>query len=56
MIHAAAFSRRCSVMKYEQFLEVYHAGPQATYELLMSIIQINAMLVKRTDELEKWIL
>ena len=42
-------------MKYEQFLEVYHAGPKATYELFMSIIQVNAILVKRTDELDKQI-
>lgn len=40
-------------MKYEQFLEIYNAGPKAAYEFQMSIIKLNALLVERTEQLEK---
>jgi hypothetical protein len=34
-------------MDYKQFLEIYNAGPEATYKLLMSIMDLNALLLKR---------
>ncbi|MGI6318963.1 MAG: IS66 family transposase [Dethiobacteria bacterium] len=40
-------------MDYKQFLEIYNAGPEATYKLLMSIMDLNALLLKRTEQLEK---
>jgi transposase len=40
-------------MKYEQFLEVYNTGPKATYELFLSILKVNALLLERTEQLEK---
>ena len=40
-------------MKYEQFLEIYNAGPQATYKLFMSLMQVNQALIKRTEQLEE---
>jgi len=42
-------------MKYEQFLEIYNAGPEATCKLFMSLMQAYAskLLVKRTEQLKK---
>lgn len=40
-------------MKYEQFLEIYNAGPEATYKLLMSFMQVNQALTKRAEQLEE---
>lgn len=42
-------------MNYEQFLEIYHAGPEATYKLFISIVQVNILLSKRTDKLDEQI-
>ncbi len=40
-------------MKYEQFLELYKEGPEAVYQVLSSVIQLNALLIERTEKLEK---
>jgi len=40
-------------MKYEQFLEIYNAGPEATYKLFMSLMQVSQALTKRIEQLEE---
>ncbi len=39
-------------MKYEQFLEIYGAGPEATYKLVSTLMQVNNALIARTEKLE----
>ena len=40
-------------MKYEQFLELYNAGPEPVYKLLLSIIETNKALVDKVSSLSQ---
>ena len=39
-------------MNYEQFLELYNAGPEATYKLVSTLLHVNKTLIERTEKLE----
>lgn len=41
-----------SISGYEQFLELYRAGPEATYKLVSTLLQVNNALIERTEKLE----
>ena len=40
-------------MKYEQFLDVYNAGPEATYKLFLSVMETNLRLQAQVAHLEE---
>jgi len=40
-------------MEYKEFLDVYHAGPEATFKLVSRILEINALLNKQVTLLSE---
>ena len=43
----------CPDLGYGEFLEIYNAGPRASYELFKGLVDVNTVLMEQIEQLEK---